>query len=107
MIKQKEIKKMMIQARKMQQDLVGAQTQLENEVVDASSGGGKIKVKMNCKSQIVSISIHEEMIDKDDIEQLEDLLVIALNKAQNEVLKTSEKKLEKLTGGMSIPTLEK
>ncbi|MCF7792370.1 MAG: YbaB/EbfC family nucleoid-associated protein [Candidatus Cloacimonetes bacterium] len=99
----KGMKDLMKQAQKMQQDLAKAQEELANKVVEGTSGGGMVKVEMNGKHQVLSIKIDPEVVDPDDIEMLEDLIIAALNEAQEKVAQSSENELGKLTGGMKIP----
>lgn len=99
------MKDLMKQAQKMQQDLAKAQEELANKIVEGSSGGGMVKVEMNGKNQVLSIKIDPEVVDPDDIEMLEDLIIAALNEAQEKVSQSSETELSKLTGGMKIPGL--
>jgi len=101
----KGMKDLMKQAQKMQQDLAKAQEELANKIVEGTSGGGMVKVEMNGKNQVLSIKIDPEVVDPDDIEMLEDLIIAALNEAQEKVNQTSESELSKLTGGMKIPGL--
>jgi hypothetical protein len=101
----KGMKDLMKQAQKMQQDLAKAQEELANKIVEGTSGGGMVKVQMNGKNQVLSIKIDPEVVDPDDVEMLEDLIIAALNEAQDKVNQTSESELSKLTGGMKIPGL--
>ncbi|OPX27026.1 MAG: YbaB/EbfC family nucleoid-associated protein [Candidatus Cloacimonas sp. 4484_143] len=101
----KGMKDLMKQAQKMQNDLMKAQEELANKIVEGSAGGGMVKVEMNGKNQVLSLKIDPEVVDKDDVEMLEDLIIAALNEAQDKVSKTSESEMGKLTGGMNIPGL--
>jgi hypothetical protein len=97
------MKDLMKQAQKMQQELMKAQEELANKVVEGSSGGGMVKVEMNGKNQLISLKIDPQVVDPDDIEMLEDLIIAAINEAQEKVSKSSEDSLGKLTGGLNIP----
>ncbi|MBN1326855.1 MAG: YbaB/EbfC family nucleoid-associated protein [Candidatus Cloacimonetes bacterium] len=101
----KGMQDLMKQAKKMQDDLAKAQEELANLIVEGSSGGGMIKVQINGKNQVLSVKIDPEVIDPDDVEMLEDLIVAALNEAQNKIQKTTEDEMSKFTGGMKIPGL--
>jgi nucleoid-associated protein EbfC len=101
----KGMKDLMKQAQKMQQDLAKAQEELANKVVEGTSGGGMVKVEMNGHHQVLSLKIDPEVVDKDDIEMLEDLVIAAFNEAMEKITKTSEDELSKFTGGMKIPGL--
>jgi hypothetical protein len=91
------------QAKKMQQDLAKAQEELANKIVEGSAGGGMVKVEMNGKNQIVSLKIDKEVVDPEDVEMLEDLIIAAINEAQEKITQTSQDELSKLTGGINIP----
>lgn len=96
---------LMKQAQKMQEDMVKAQEELANKVVEATSGGGMVTVKMNGKNEVISLKIDKEVVDPEDVEMLEDLIVAALNEAQKKVSQTSEDEMGKVTGGLKIPGL--
>lgn len=88
---------MMMQARKMQQDLQKAQEEIaETEVV--GSAGGVVEVVITGDRKVVSVSIEPEAVDPDDIEMLEDLIVAAFNSAMEEADKLSAEKLGPMAG---------
>ena len=99
----KGMKDLMKKAQKMQQDLAKAQEELANKIVEGSAGGGMVKVEMNGKNQIVSLKIDKEVVDPEDVEMLEDLIIAAINEAQEKITQTSQDELSKLTGGINIP----
>ena len=99
----KGMKDLMKKAQKMQQDLAKAQEELANKIVEGSAGGGMVKVEMNGKNQIVSLKIDKEVVDPEDVEMLEDLIIAAINEAQEKITQTSQDELGKLTGGINIP----
>jgi DNA-binding YbaB/EbfC family protein len=99
----KGMKELMKKAQKMQQDLAKAQEELANKIVEGSAGGGMVKVEMNGKNQIVSLKIDKEVVDPEDVEMLEDLIIAAINEAQEKISQTSQDELGKLTGGINIP----
>ncbi len=101
----KGMKDLMKQAQKMQQDLAKAQEDLANMIVEGTSGGGMVKVAMNGEHKVVSLKIDSQVVDADDVEMLEDLIMAALNEANEKIAKTSENEMGKLTGGMKIPGL--
>ena len=99
----KGMKDLMKKAQKMQQDLAKAQEELANKIVEGSAGGGMVKVEMNGKNQIISLKIDKEVVDPEDVEMLEDLIMAAINEAQEKITQTSQDELSKLTGGIKIP----
>ena len=96
---------MMKQVQKMQQDMERLQGELEEKEVEATAGGGAVKVVATGKKIIKSIKIDPEVIDEDDIEMLEDLIAAAVNSATAAVDKDSEEEMSKMTGGLNIPGL--
>ncbi len=90
----------MKQAQKMQEEMQTAQKNLENITVEATSGGGMVKVEANCNMQIKSIKIEPEVFDDNDQEMLEDLVVAAVNQALTNAQEKSNEEMQKVTGGM-------
>jgi len=96
---------MMKQAQKLQSKMLKLQEEMAEKTVEASSGGGMVKVVANGRHQLLSIQIEKEVIDPDDLEMLQDLILAAVNDA---LLKSQEMvsgEMSKLTGGMNIPGL--
>lgn len=91
---------LMKQAQKMQENLQKAQEELENISVDGSAGGGMVKVTANCKMEIQSIAIEEEVYKDNDKEMLEDLIVAAVNQALANAQQRANEEMQKATGGM-------
>lgn len=77
----RQMKKMMAQAQKMQQDMMKAQEELAEERIEGSAGGGMVKVTVTGQSDVVGISISPEAVDPEDVEMLEDMIMAALNDA--------------------------
>ena len=96
---------MMQQAQKLQAQLLKAQEELAALNVEASSGGGAVKVVMNGQQQIQSVKISPEVVNKEDVEMLEDLILTAVKEAQALAQDTAAKKMGGLTGGLKIPGL--
>ena len=90
----------MKQAQKMQEEMQKAQKNLENLTVEATSGGGMVKVEANCNMQILSIKIEPEVFKDNDQEMLEDLVVAAVNQALTSAQQKSSEEMQKVTGGM-------
>ena len=89
--------------KKMQEDMVAKQEELEAREYDVAAGGGVVKVKINGKKEILSVEIDPEVIDPDDPETLQDLIVAAVNEAIKKVEAISQEEMQKITGSMSIP----
>jgi hypothetical protein len=96
---------MMKQVQKMQAKMEELQAQLEQAEVEGSSGGGMVKVVTNGKNDILSITIDPEVVDKEEIEMLQDLIVAAINQAREKSQELQNEQMSKLTGGISIPGL--
>ncbi|MDI3537477.1 MAG: nucleoid-associated protein EbfC [Eubacteriaceae bacterium] len=96
---------MMKQVQKMQQDMAKLQSELEEKEVEATAGGGAVKVIATGKKNIVSISISPEVVDEDDLEMLEDLVMAAVNEALVKADEMVNGEMAKITGGMNIPGL--
>lgn len=89
---------MLKQAQKLQKEMMDAQEQINNmEFVGKSS---LVNVKVNGKKEIIDIKIEAEEIDKDDIEMIQDMIVVAINDAFKQVDKETEEKMGKYTKGM-------
>ena len=93
------------QAQKLQARLAKAQEELTNITVEASSGGGAVKVTMNGQQQIQSVKISPEVVNPDDVELLEDLVLTAVSEAIAKSKEAAAEHLGGLTGGLKIPGL--
>jgi DNA-binding YbaB/EbfC family protein len=93
----------MKQVQKMQAKMEEVQAQLEDERVEGSAGGGMVKVVANGKQEIVEVKIDKEVVDPEDVEMLEDLIVAAVNQAQQNAQELASEKMSEITGGMKIP----
>jgi hypothetical protein len=93
--------------RKMMKQLQQAQERLQAEiaaiVVEASSGGGVVKVEMDGQKQLKSLKIDPEVVKSDDVEMLQDLVLAAVNEAGRKVDEAIQEKVGGLTGGMKLP----
>ena len=96
---------MMKQAQKLQSKMMKLQEELEQKTVEATAGGGMIKVVANGRQQVVSIEIEKEVVDPDDIEMLQDLITAAVNEALRKSREMVTEEMSKLTGGIQIPGL--
>lgn len=96
---------MMKQAQKLQEKMVKLQEELAEKTIEASAGGGMIKVVANGRQQIVSIQIEKEVVDPEDVEMLQDLIMAAVNDALTKSQEMVSGEMGKLTGGMKIPGL--
>lgn len=96
---------MMKQVKKMQDQMMKAQEQLESKTVEGTAGGGVVTVTANGHKKILNIAIKPEAVDPDDVEMLQDLVLTAVNDALTKVDELANKDMGKFTGGMKIPGL--
>lgn len=101
----KGLQELLKQAQKMQKKMMESQEQLANKTIEASSGGGMVKVVMNGNQEILSLKIEREVVNPDDIEMLEDLIVAAIEEAREKIKEMVEEEMSGLTSGMKIPGL--
>lgn len=97
------MKKMMEQAQKMQQQMMQAQAELADKTVSATAGGGKVTVVANGAGDVLSIKIDPAVVDADDVEMLEDLILSGVKKAIEEGKNMASNEMGKLTAGMGLP----
>jgi len=95
----------MKQAQELQARLAKMQEELANTIIEATSGGGAVKVTVNGQQEIKSIKISPEVVDKEDVEMLEDLVLSAVKEAIAKSQEMANKKMGGLTGGLKIPGL--
>jgi DNA-binding YbaB/EbfC family protein len=93
---------LMKQAQQMQEDMKKAQDEMSALIVTGESGGGMVRVTMNCKHQVQKTEIDDTLIG-DDKEMLEDLIVAAFNDAQRKVEATVQEKFSGMASGLNLP----
>lgn len=96
---------MINQARKMQDQITELQEDIEQRDFSATAGGGAVEVVVTGKKTIKSLTLKPEVVDKDDIEMLQDLIISAFNEAVANVESTTETEMSKITGGVALPGL--
>lgn len=96
---------MMKQVQQMQAKMEQMQAELAKAEVEATAGGGMVKIVANGKHEILSITIDPEVVDKNDVEMLQDLIVAAVNQAHLKVSELQAEQMSSLTGGIKIPGL--
>lgn len=96
---------MIKQAQKMQAEITSVQEEIENNTFTATTGGGAVEITMNGRKQVQSLNIKPEVVDKDDVEMLQDLLISAINECVKQIEETSEERMSAVTGGVSFPGL--
>ena len=98
-----DINKMMKQVQQLQSEMLEAQEKLKDEVVEASAGGGMVKVKMTGDLQLREVKIDPEAVDPEDAETLEDMVMAAINEALRSAQELAESKLGGAAGGLGLP----
>jgi len=93
------MKKLMKQAKDMQNKMMETQKELESMEVEGSAGGGSVKAVINGKKELLSLDIDSELLNEDK-EILEDLIIVCINQAQNKVDKVSKDKMGSISGGL-------
>ena len=96
---------MIKQAQNMQDDITELQNDIEARDFSATSGGGAVEVVVTGAKNIKALTIKPEVVDKDDVEMLQDLIISAINEAMADVEKTTEEEMNKITGGVALPGL--
>ena len=87
------------QAQKMQKNINKVQEELKSMEVEGSSGGEMVKVVVNGKKDVLSISINQEILNEDK-EMIEDVVLAAIKKAMENADKVADEKMKSVTGGM-------
>jgi DNA-binding YbaB/EbfC family protein len=96
------LQNMMKQAQQMQERL---QKQMADMRMEATAGGGMVTVVVNGAKQLQSIKIDPEVVSKDDVEMLQDLILAAVNDAQRKADEEMSKTMGGMMGGLKIPGL--
>lgn len=96
----RQFQEMLEQAQKQAQNL---QLKMQQTVVEASSGGGSVKVKMNGQKHVLETLIDPEVIKSGDVEMIQDLVTAAMNAAAQKVDEAMQSTVGGMLGGMQIP----
>jgi hypothetical protein len=98
----KQIQQMAKQAQRMQEQM---QREMAETRIEATAGGGMVTVVVNGLKQLQSIRIDPEVVSKDDVEMLQDLIVAAVTDASRKADEAMQQKLGGMMGGMQMPGL--
>ena len=93
---------LMRQAQKMQEDLMKAQEKLEKSQFTAKAGAGVVTATVSGKHELLAIEIAPDAVDPDDVEMLQDLIVAAVNAANQMVETASVESMSKISGGLGL-----
>ena len=102
---QPNMQQMMKQVQKMQADMMKAQESLKDDRIDASAGGGMVKVVITGDLVLQSIEIDPDAVDPEDVEMLQDMVLAAVNEGMRAAQELQQSKLGGLTGGMDLGSL--
>ena len=90
--------------RKMMKQLQQAQERIQAEIaalkVEAASGGGMVKVEVDGQKQLLRLTIDPEVVNKDDVEMLQDLVTAAVNEASRKVDEAAQQQLGSIAGNL-------
>jgi len=105
---QPDLQQLMLQAQKMQQQLVDAEAALADAEVTGTAGGGLVAITATGTGEVTSVKIDPRAVDPGDVETLEDLVLAALHNAAEESRKLAEEKMGPLSGlggagGLGLP----
>ena len=97
-----KLNQMMKQAKALQDKL---KQQLDEIEVEATSGGGMVSVSMSGNKTVTSVTIDPEVVDKEDVEMLQDLILAAVNEAARKVDEEAQQQIGALAGNLNLPGL--
>jgi DNA-binding YbaB/EbfC family protein len=97
--------KLMKQAARMQQQMTEIQASLAKRTVEATSGGGAVKVTAKCDGTLAAIKIDPAALSPDDAQILEDMLLSTVNQALDKAKAISNEEMSRATQGFNIPGL--
>jgi DNA-binding YbaB/EbfC family protein len=103
MPQQPNLNQMMKQVQQMQAEMVKAQEELKNEVVEASAGGGMVTVKVTGDLEVREVVIDPQAVDPEDVELLQDMVLAATNEALRSAQELAARKMGAATGGLGGP----
>jgi hypothetical protein len=93
------------QAQQMHTKITELQEEMAGKTVEVSSGGGMVSIVMNGKQEVLSIRIDPEVINREEIDMLQDLIAAAINEAIRKSHEMMTEEMKKITGGLAIPGL--
>lgn len=97
------INNLMKQAQQMQDRVKKLQDEVGNKTVEASAGGGMITVVVNGRQEVLSIKIDPSVVDRNEIEMLQDLVTAAVNEALRKSQDLMKDEMGRMTAGLGLP----
>lgn len=103
MSQEPKMSEMLKQVQKLQAEMMKTQEELENEVVEASAGGGMVTVKITGGLKLLEIKIDPSAVDPKDVELLQDMVMAAVNEAVRSAQELQTSRLGGVAGGLGLP----
>ena len=97
------IDEIMKMAQNAQNELMKAQNELDNVIVEGQSGGGLVKILASAKGRIVSVTIDESLLQPSEKQMVEDLVAAAINDARFKADQAAQAEMQKVTSGLPLP----
>jgi len=94
---------MIKQAQKMQEEMAALEESFKEREYNITAGGGLIELTMSGKKELKSVKISPDVIDKDNPEDLEDVIIAGVNAIITKVQEDYEASMEKISGGLNMP----
>lgn len=94
---------MVKKAQQMQENITKIQEELETKEFTKQVGGGALELVMTGDRKLKSVTLKPEVVDKDDIEMLQDLIISGVNEILQDIEDYSSSRMEEVTGGVTIP----
>lgn len=98
-----DMNSMIKQAQKIQEDARVLQEELNRKDYEITAGGGLVELTMSGSKELKSIKLSPEIVDKDSIEDLEDVIIAGVNAVIAKIEEDRVREMEKITGGLDIP----
>ncbi len=90
------------QAQELQEKIANAQQELGQRTVEASAGGGMVTAVVSGKLEVVKLRIEPALLEKPDVEMLQDLVTAAVNEGIRAAQRMLSEEMGKLTGGLGL-----
>ena len=100
MPQQPNLNQLMKQVQQAQAEMMKAQEELQNEVVEASAGGGMVTVKVTGALEVQEIRVDPEAVDPEDVEMLQDMILAAVNEALRSAQELAASRMGAAAGGL-------
>jgi DNA-binding YbaB/EbfC family protein len=101
----KNMRKMMKEVQRMQAEMARVQEELESKTVEATAGGGVVRVVVNGHLEVKAIEIEPGAVDPEDVEMLQDMVLAAVNEGIRKAQEMSADEMAKVTGGLDLSGL--